>query len=172
MSNVTRIEHPKAGAVKRVAAYCRVSTDKDAQKESLENQMAAFRVQLAQRSDWQMADLYVDEGLSGTSMKHRVKFLEMIEDCKAGKIDYIITKSVSRFARNTVDTLTTVRKLKEYGVYVYFEKEDIDTADSLSEMILTIMASFAQEESRSISENVKWGIRKRFEAGKEVKVPL
>lgn len=169
---VTKIELPKAATRKRVAAYCRVSTDKDAQIESLENQMEAFRFRAAQHGDWDLINVYADEGLSGTSMKHRVKFLEMIEDCKAGKIDYILTKSVSRFARNTVDALTTVRELQSYGVQLFFDKEGIDTADSLSEMVLTIMASFAQEESRSISENVKWGIRKRFEAGDEVKVPL
>ena len=169
---VTRIEQPKAVSRKRVAAYCRVSTDKDAQLESLENQMEAFRFRAAQRGDWDLVNVYADEGLSGTSMKGRIKFLEMIDDCEAGKIDYVITKSISRFARNTVDTLTMVRKLQGWGVQVFFEKEGIDTADSLSEMVLTIMASFAQEESRSISENVKWGIRKRFEAGDEVKVPL
>ena len=169
---VTKIELPKEACRKRVAAYCRVSTDKDAQLESLENQMEAFRFRAAQRGDWDLVNVYADEGLSGTSMKGRVKFLEMIDDCEAGKIDYIITKSISRFARNTVDTLTMVRKLQGWGVQVLFEKEGIDTADSLSEMVLTIMASFAQEESRSISENVKWGIRKRFEAGDEVKVPL
>ena len=172
MSTVTRIEKQQDVRRKRVAAYCRVSTDKDAQLESLENQMEAFRFRAAQRGDWDLVSIYADEGLSGTSMKHRVKFLEMIEDCKAGLIDYIITKSVSRFARNTVDALKTYRELKKYGVHLFFEKENIDTADSLSEMVFTIMCSFAQEESRSISENVKWGIRKRFEAGHEVKVPL
>ena len=157
---------------KRVAVYCRVSTESESQLESLENQMKAFNARFEEHDDWALANLYVDEGLSGTSMKRRVQFRQMIEDCKAGKIDYIITKSVSRFARNTVDTLQTVRDLKKLGINLYFEKEGIDTADTLSEMVLTIMASFAQEESRSISENVKWGIRKRFEAGKEVKVPL
>lgn len=169
---VTRIERPMAASRKRVAAYCRVSTDKDAQMESLENQMATFNIRIATHPDWDLVNIYTDEGLSGTSVKRRVGFQEMIEDCKAGKIDYIITKSVSRFARNTVDTLTTVRELQSLGVQLFFDKEGIDTADSLSEMVLTIMASFAQEESRSISENVKWGIRKRFEDGQEVKVPL
>ena len=169
---VTKIEQPKAVTRKRVAAYCRVSTDKEAQLDSLENQMEAFRFRAAQRGDWDLVNIYADEGLSGTSMRGRVKFQEMINDCEAGKIDYIITKSISRFARNTVDTLMTVRKLQSWGVQLFFEKEGIDTADSISEMVLTIMASFAQEESRSISENVKWGIRKRFEAGNEVKVPL
>ena len=169
---VTIIEQPKTVSRKRVAAYCRVSTDHEAQLESLENQMETFRFRAAQRGDWDLVNIYADEGLSGTSLKGRVQFQQMIEDCEAGKIDYVITKSISRFARNTVDTLSTVRKLQSLGVQVFFEKEGIDTADALSEMVLTIMASFAQEESRSISENVKWGIRKRFEAGNEVKVPL
>ena len=169
---VTRIEQPVVASRKRVAAYCRVSTDKDAQLESLENQMEAFRFRAAQRGDWDLINIYKDEGLSGTSVRGRTGFQELIEDCKDGKIDYVITKSISRFARNTVDTLQTVRELQSHGVQLYFEKEGIDTDDSLSEMILTIMASFAQEESRSISENVKWGIRKRFESGQEVKVPL
>lgn len=169
---VTIIEQPKITSRKRVAAYCRVSTDHEAQLESLENQMETFRYRAAQRGDWDLVNIYADEGLSGTTLKGRVQFQQMIKDCEAGKIDYIITKSISRFARNTVDTLQTVRELQKHGVQVFFEKEGIDTADALSEMILTIMASFAQEESRSISENVKWGIRKRFEAGNEVKVPL
>lgn len=169
---VTIIEQPKIASRKRVAAYCRVSTDHEAQLESLENQMETFRYRAAQRGDWDLVNIYADEGLSGTTLKGRVQFQQMIKDCEAGKIDYIITKSISRFARNTVDTLQTVRELQKHGVQVFFEKEGIDTADALSEMILTIMASFAQEESRSISENVKWGIRKRFEAGNEVKVPL
>ena len=172
LKKVTKIEQTKAASRKRVAAYCRVSTEHEAQMESLKNQMEAFRYRAAQRGDWDLVNIYADEGLSGTSLKGRTEFQQMIADCEAGKIDYIITKSISRFARNTVDTLSTVRKLQSLGVQVFFEKEGIDTADALSEMILTIMASFAQEESRSISENVKWGIRKRFEAGNEVKVPL
>ena len=107
-----------------------------------------------------------DEGISGTNTKHRVGFNEMIEDALAGKIDLIVTKSVSRFARNTVDSLVTIRKLKEKGVEVYFEKENIYTFDGKGELLLTIMSSLAQEESRSISENVTWGQRKRFADGK------
>ena len=169
--NVTKIEQKKPEGKKRVAAYCRVSTDRDAQLESLENQMEAFRYRLAFHPDWELVSIYADEQ-SGTSVKGRTKFQEMIEDCEAGKIDYILTKSISRFARNTLDCISYVRKLQGYGVQLYFEKEGIDTGDAASEMLLTIMASFAQEESRSISENVKWGIRKRFEEGREVKVPL
>ena len=170
--SVTKFESGKPRSRKRVAVYCRVSTDKDDQLDSLENQMKSFQLKIQQNKDWKLVKIYADEGISGTSMKRRVQFLEMIEDSKAGKIGYILCKSISRFARNTVDTLTTVRELQRFGVQVFFEKENIDTANSISEMLLTIMASFAQEESRSISENVKWGIRKRFEEGKEKKVPL
>ena len=157
---------------KRVAAYCRVSTDSDAQLGSLENQMAAFRYQVALHDDWELVQIYADEGISGTSIRHRTGFQQMVEDCRAGKIDYIITKSISRFARNTMDCLNYVRMLQGMGVQVFFEKEGIDTAESVSEMLLTVMAAFAQEESRSISENVKWGMRKRFESGVEWRVPI
>lgn len=157
---------------KRVAAYCRVSTDSEEQLGSLENQMAAFRYQVMLHDDWQLVDLYTDEGITGTSTRHRAGFRQMIADCKAGKIDYIITRSISRFARNTMDCLNYVRELQAMGVQLYFEKEGIDTAESISEMLLTVMAAFAQEESRSISENVKWGMRKRFEAGQEWRIPI
>lgn len=157
---------------KRVAAYCRVSTDSDAQLGSLENQMKAFRDQVALHDDWELVNLYTDEGISGTSTRHRTGFRQMIEDCKAGKIDYIITKSISRFARNTMDCLKYVRELQAMGVQLFFEKEGIDTAESISEILLTVMAAFAQEESRSISENVKWGMRKRFEEGREWRIPI
>lgn len=157
---------------KRVAAYCRVSTDSDEQLGSLENQMKAFRHQISLRQDWELVNIYTDEGISGTSTKHRAGFQQMIADCQARKIDYIITKSLSRFARNTTDCLNYVRKLQAIGVELFFEKEGIDTANSYSEMLLTVMAAFAQEESRSISENVKWGMRKRFEAGQEMRVPI
>lgn len=156
----------------RVAAYCRVSTNSDEQLGSLENQMAAFRHQVSLHGDWELVNLYVDEGLTGTSVKHRAGFQQMLADCRAGRIDYIITKSISRFARNTMDCLKYVRELQAMGVQLFFEKECIDTASSISEMLLTVMAAFAQEESRSISENVKWGVRKRFEAGQEWRVPI
>ena len=118
------------------------------------------------RDDWELAGIYTDEGISATSTKYRKGFKQMIQDALAGKIDLIITKSVSRFARNTVDSLTTVRQLKEAGIEIYFEKENIWTFDSKGELLITIMSSLAQEESRSISENVKWGHRKRFADGK------
>lgn len=112
--------------------------------------------------EWEFVKVYTDEGISGTNTKHRIGFNEMIADAMSGKIDLIVTKSVSRFARNTVDSLVTIRKLKEKGVEVYFEKENIYTFDGKGELLLTIMSSLAQEESRSISENVTWGQRKRF----------
>ena len=171
---VTKIEATKKRSdktvgKKRVCAYCRVSTALDEQLESLENQTQAFLFKLKTHPDWENAGLFADEGITGTSVKKRVQFLTMIEKCKEGKIDLIVTKSISRFARNTIDCLNYVRQLKEYGVDVWFEKENIDTSSSTSEMLLTLMASFAQEESRSISENLKWGIRKRFEEGIEPK---
>ncbi len=164
-------EKRKAGKT-RVAAYCRVSTDSDEQLGSLENQLCSFRHQVALHKNWELINVFVEEGMSGTGTKHRAGFQRMIEDCKTGKIDYIITKSISRFARNTMDCLNYVRQLQSFGVELFFEKEGIDTADSYSEMLLTVMAAFAQEESRSISENVKWGMRKRFEAGQEMRVPI
>ena len=122
-------------------------------------------------ADWQFVGIYTDEGISGTSTNRREGFKQMITDALAGKIDLIVTKSVSRFARNTVDSLTTIRNLKENKVEVYFEKENIKTFDSKGELLITIMSSLAQEESRSISENVKWGLRKRFADG-QVIVPF
>ncbi|MGI5854872.1 MAG: recombinase family protein [Candidatus Merdivicinus sp.] len=116
--------------------------------------------------EWEFVKVYTDEGISATNTKKRKGFNDMVADALAGKFDLIITKSISRFARNTVDTLTTVRKLKERGIGVYFEKENIHTLDSKGELLITIMSSLAQEESRSISENVTWGQRKRFADGK------
>lgn len=149
----------------RVAVYARVSTDQEIQLHSLEEQMRAFRAKIAQHPGWMLVDVYADEGISGTSVKKRKEFLRMMEDCEAGKVDYVMAKSISRFARNTVECLSYVRHLQSLGVQLYFEKEGLDTATAVSEMILTVMAAFAQEESRSISENLKWGIRKRFEKG-------
>ena len=151
---------------KRVAAYARVSTDFDEQISSFEAQRDYYTNHIKSKPEWKFVGVYTDEGISATSTKNRDGFNKMIEDALNGKIDLIITKSVSRFARNTVDTLTTVRKLKENGVEVYFEKENIYTMDSKGELLITIMSSLAQEESRSISENVTWGQRKRFADGK------
>jgi site-specific DNA recombinase len=153
-------------AMKRVAAYARVSTDTDEQLSSFDAQRDYYTRHIQSNPAWIFVEIYSDEGISATSTKKRDGFNRMISDALDGKIDLIITKSVSRFARNTVDTLTTVRQLKEKGVEVYFEKENIYTLDSKGELLITIMSSLAQEESRSISENVTWGHRKRFADGK------
>lgn len=149
-----------------MAAYCRVSTDQLEQLSSYEAQVAYYTAFINNHPDYVMAGIYADEGISGTNTKKREQFNKMIEDCKAGKIDMIITKSISRFARNTLDTLNFVRSLKELGIGVIFEKENINTLDSKGEVLLTILSSLAQDESRSISENSTWGIRRRFEQGK------
>ncbi|MBR1810026.1 MAG: recombinase family protein [Clostridia bacterium] len=151
---------------RKTAGYARVSTDSEEQKTSYEAQVSYYTNYIQSRSDWEFVGVYTDEGITAVNTKHRNGFKEMVEDALAGKIDLIITKSVSRFARNTVDSLVTIRKLKEYGVEVYFEKENIYTFDGKGELLLTIMSSLAQEESRSISENVTWGQRKRFADGK------
>lgn len=151
---------------RRTAGYARVSTDKDEQFTSYEAQIDYYTSFIKNHSDWEFVKVYTDEGISGLNTKKRDGFNEMISDALAGKIDLIITKSVSRFARNTVDSLVTIRKLKDKGVEVYFEKENIWTFDSKGELLLTIMSSLVQEESRSISENVTWGQRKRFSDGK------
>ena len=151
---------------KRVAAYCRVSTELEEQQSSLNLQMSAFQEQIDRRPDWELAGIYADKGITGTQVVNRTEFLRMMEDCDKGLIDYIITKSISRFARNTLECLSYVRRLKDMGVYVYFEKERLDTSSSTSEMLLSILAAVAQEESRNISENIKWNQRKRFAQGK------
>ncbi len=150
----------------RVAAYARVSTEQEEQQSSYKAQMDYFTDLIMKNPDWEFAGMYADEGISGTSTKSRDGFNSMIEDALAGKIDSIITKSVSRFARNTVDSLTIIRQLKEKGIDVYFEKESIHTLDAKGELMLTSMSSLAQEESRSISENTTWGQRKRARDGK------
>lgn len=151
---------------RRVAAYARVSTNSEEQKTSYEAQVDYYTAYIRNHDDWSFVQVYADKGITGTSTKKRERFNDMVEDALAGKIDLIITKSVSRFARNTVDSLTTIRKLKEHGVEVYFEEQNIHTLDSKGELLLTIMSSLAQEESRNISENVTWGQRKRFADGK------
>ena len=153
-------------ARRRVAAYARVSTDSDEQFTSYEAQIDYYTRYIRARDDWEFVRVYTDEGISGVNTKNRDGFNEMLRDAMDGKIDLIVTKSVSRFARNTVDSLVAVRKLKEHGTEVFFEKENIWTLDSKGELLITIMSSLAQEESRSISENVTWGMRKRFADGK------
>ena len=151
---------------RRVAAYARVSTNKESQQTSYEAQVHYYMEYIEKRTDWSFAGMYAEEGVTGTSTRKRMEFQRMIEDAVAGKIDLIITKSVSRFARNTVDSLTAIRQLKEHGVECYFEKENIWTFDAKGELLITIMSSLAQEESRSISENTRWGMRKAFQNGK------
>ena len=171
---VTKIEAiPKISAFsdditkkRRVAAYARVSTTAEEQETSLVAQREYFEEFIKEHKDWIFVDVYYDDGISGLSFRRREGFNRMINDALAGKIDLILTKSLSRFARNTVDTLTTIRKLKAANIEVYFEKENIYTFDSKGEFLITIMSSIAQEESRSISENVTWGTRKRFADGK------
>lgn len=156
---------------RKVCAYARVSTDSDEQQTSYDAQIDYYTNYIKGREDWEFVGMYSDEGISGTNTKKREGFKQMISDALEGKIDLIITKSVSRFARNTVDSLSTIRDLKEHKVECYFEKENIWTFDGKGELLITIMSSLAQEESRSISENVTWGQRKRFQDGK-VSVPF
>ncbi len=151
---------------RKVAAYARVSTGHEDQQTSYAAQIHYYTNYIKSRPDWEFAGMYSDEGLSGTSIQNRDGFRRMIRAAMAGKIDLILTKSVSRFARNTVDSLTVIRQLKERGVECYFEKENIWTLDSKGELLITIMSSMAQEESRSISENTRWGMRKSFQNGK------
>lgn len=155
-----------SACIRRVAAYARVSTNSEEQATSYEAQVKYYTEYIQSKDEWAFVDVYTDKGITGTSTKKREGFNQMVQDALAGKIDLIITKSVSRFARNTVDSLTTIRLLKERGVEVYFEEQNIYTLDSKGELLLTIMSSIAQEESRSISENVTWGQRKRFADGK------
>ncbi len=151
---------------RKVAGYARVSTDSDEQFTSFNAQTEYYTKLIRSNPEWEFVHVYTDEGISGLNTRKRTGFKEMIDDALAGKIDLIITKSVSRFARNTVDSLKTIRELKKAGTEVYFEKENIYTFDGKGELLLTIMSSLAQEESRSISENITWGHRRSFESGK------
>ena len=152
----------------RMAAYCRVSTDSAEQKTSYETQKQVYTNMIARRKDWTMVGIYADEGISGTRADKRPEFNKMIKDCLAGKIDYIITKSVSRFARNTVECLEFVRMLKARNIGILFEEQNIDTLKCDSELYLVIYAGFAQSESESMSKNITWAFRKNFEDGKVV----
>lgn len=159
-------QHLDVKVKRRVAAYARVSTDDEMQLTSYEAQVDYYTKLIKANDEWEFVKVYADEGITGTSLKNRKEFNAMIKDALDDKIDLIITKSVSRFARNTVDALTTIRKLKEKRKEIYFEKENIYTLDSKGEVLVTIMSSLAQDESRNISENVTWGQRKRFSDGK------
>lgn len=151
----------------RVAAYCRVSTDSENQRASYETQIQAYKDYVHKHPDWVLVDIYADEGISGTSLKNRDDFMRMIEDCKAGKIDMIITKNISRFARNVVDCVVTARMLKSLTppVAIYFEDVGINTVTQTGELLLVVLAAIAQGESETKSASVKWGFQKRFEAG-------
>ena len=151
----------------RVAPYCRVSTDTKEQKSSYETQIRAYRKYISERPDWVLVDIYADKGISGTSLKKRDRFNEMIQDCKDGKIDMIITKNISRFARNVVDCVATARMLKSLDppVAVYFEDVGINTVTQTGELLLIVLAAIAQGESEIKSTSVKWGFQKRFEEG-------
>ena len=161
-NNALSIGKPKL----RVAAYCRVSTDSDEQATSYETQVNHYTEYISRNPEWELAGVFADDGISGTNTTKRDEFNRMIDECLAGRIDMIITKSISRFARNTVDCLRYIRKLKEKNIPVFFEKESINTMDSKGEVLLTIMASLAQQESQSLSENVKLGIQFRYQQGK------
>ena len=156
----TPLDQPKK---RKVAGYARVSTDSEEQQTSYEAQVSYYTEYIQKRDDWEFAGVYTDQGISATNTKHRDGFNRMIADALDGKIDIVLTKSISRFARNTVDLLKTVRHLKELGISVRFEKEHIDSLSEDGELMLTLLASFAQEESCSISDNVKWGTIKRFQ---------
>ena len=149
----------------RVAAYCRVSTDSDEQATSYDAQIEHYTAYINGHPDWTLAGIYADDGISGTNTKKREEFNRMIDECMAGSIDMVITKSISRFARNTLDCLKYIRQLKEKSIPVFFEKENINSMDSKGEVMLTIMASLAQQESQSLSQNVKLGLQYRYQQG-------
>ena len=149
----------------RTVAYCRVSTDSNEQQASLENQRTHYSDYIKANSDWEFVGIYFDEGISGTKKEKRSGLLRLLEDCERRKIDFIITKSISRFARNTKDCLEIVRRLTDLSIFIHFEKENINTGTMDSELILSILSSLAAEESVSISQNSKWGVKKRFQNG-------
>ena len=152
--------------MKRVAAYARVSTDETDQLHSYQTQMEEYTGRIQKNEEWEFAGMFADEGITGTDMRKRPNFMKMIQAAKDGHIDLILTKSISRFSRNTIDILTVIKDLRTIGVEIYFEKENISSTDPKIDFVLTVMSSMVQEESRSISENTKWGIQKRFQQGK------
>ena len=149
----------------RVAAYCRVSTDEEDQLNSLETQMQYYTSKIAENPNWSMVGIYADEGISGTRADKRDQFMKLMRDCQKGKVDYILTKSTTRFARNTVDSLTWIRKLRAIGIGVYFEEQNLDSSKVENETLIGFFSVMAQSESESISGNVKWGIHKRMRNG-------
>lgn len=167
MPRIIRLERDALKKVsrKKVAAYARVFMETDMLHHSIFAQINYYSTLIQKNPNWEYAGVYADEGISRRGTKHRSEFNGLIDDCKSGKVDMILVKSISRFARNTVDLLETVKILKTLGINVYFERENINSISSEGELLLTLLASFAQEESRSTSENVRWGIRKNFEKG-------
>ncbi len=161
----TRKSNDEEKSKLRVAAYCRVSTDSDEQSTSYEAQIEHYTAYINACPDWELAGIYADDGISGTNTKKRDEFNRMIDECMAGNVDMVITKSISRVARNTLDCLKYIRQLKEKNISVYFEKENINSMDSKGEVMLTIMASLAQQESQSLSQNVKLGLQYRYQQG-------
>lgn len=149
----------------RVAAYCRVSTAKGEQESSYKTQVAYFKEVITYHPNWEMVEIYAYYGITGTSWEKRKDFSRMIEDCKEGKIDLVLVKSLSRFARNTLDSLRCIRMLKERNIGVWFDEERINTLEENGEMLITVLSAMAQEESRNISENVKWGLRNKYAQG-------
>ena len=164
-ANPLLIKHNDENALLRVAAYCRVSTDSEDQIESYKAQVAHYSEAIAKNPRWRFVDIYADEGITGTSVRKRDNFKRMIRDCDKGKIDLILTKSVARFARNTVDSLNYVRRLKAKGIGVYFEEQNLDSLKADSEMLIGFHSVMAQAESENISANVRWGIRQRMRSG-------
>src|SRR5690625_2270663 len=172
MRKITAIDITTTSAEKskqKVAAYIRVSTSNEDQLISLEAQRRHYKTLIEKNDEWQLVDIYSDEGITGTNTKRRPELLRLISDCEKGKIDFILTKSISRFARNTLVCLKYIRQLKDKEIPVFFEKENINTMDAKGEIMLTIMASLAQQESQSLSQNVKLGIQYRYQQG-EVQV--
>lgn len=167
MKTITKIEaaEPSVRREERVAAYCRVSTAMTEQKESLQAQREHFEQVIAQRRDWMFAGIYSDEGISGTKKETRPALQRLLQDCENGLVDRIVTKSLSRFARNTADCLEMVRHLLDLGIPIYFEKEHLDTGRMENEFLLTLLGGLAEDESRSMSKNIKWSIQRRMENG-------
>jgi site-specific DNA recombinase len=167
MADVTILKatNPYKKSKLRVAAYCRVSTSSDDQKESLTYQRLHYEKYIKSNPDWEYVDVYSDEGISGTKKDNRIALMRLIADCENKKVDIIVTKSISRFSRSTTDCLELVRKLSDLGVYVVFEKESIDTRAMDGELMLSILSGLAENESRSMAQNIKWSIRKSFEKG-------
>ena len=167
MKKIHKLERPKCAESPKikVAAYARVSTSSDDQLASLQTQITHYESAIKRNSEWEYVGIYYDEGITGTKTAKREGLKRLIKDCELGKIELILTKSISRFSRNTVDCLNLVRKLSEMGIFIFFEKENINTGDMESELMLSILSSMAESESFSISENMKWGIRKRMANG-------